>query len=134
MAKRRLILILLTAIIVFGVGLSASKNKHPSGSSPVKTIEVRAGERFIIRLDSNRTTGYQWELVRPLDADILELVSSEYRPAESKLVGAGGKEVWTFKAVGPGKARVSFKFLRPWEKNVKAVESVDFIIMVGGLT
>jgi len=130
MAKRRLIVILVTAIIVVAAGLLSYKNKHPVYNSPVKNIEVKAGQRFIIRLDANPTTGYQWQLVQPLDPNILELVSSEYRPTETKLVGAGGKEVWTFKAVGAGKAKLSLKYVRPWEKDAKPAEREDFIIVV----
>ena len=130
MAKRKLIVILVTAIIVVAAGLLSYKNKHPVYNSPVKNIEVKAGQRLIIRLDANPTTGYQWQLAQPLDPNILELVSSEYRPTETKLVGAGGKEAWTFKSVRPGKAKVSLKYLRPWEKDAKPAETEDFIIVV----
>jgi len=130
MAQRRVVVILITAIILVAAGLLSYKGKHPKYSSPVKSIEVKAGQRFIIRLDANHTTGYQWQLVQPLDPNILELVSSEYRPVEAKLVGAGGKEAWTFKSVRPGKAKVSFKYLRPWEKDAKPAETEDFIIVV----
>ncbi|MFA5114988.1 MAG: protease inhibitor I42 family protein [Candidatus Omnitrophota bacterium] len=130
MLKKRILVILITAAMVFVAGLFIREAKHPGQRGHSKNVEVKQGERFIIGLGANHTTGYQWQLVFSPDPNILELVSSEYRPVNSGRVGAGGKEVWTFKAVGKGKAGLIFNYVRPWEKDAKPAETVDFLITV----
>ena len=52
------------------------------------------------------TTGDQWQLHDNLKEGVVKLVKSEYVAPETKMVGAGGKEVWTFKGVIPGETGV----------------------------
>ena len=96
-----------------------------------KTIEVASGREFTIVLGSNRTTGYQWDLAKPLDKGTVELVGSAYKILQDGgKVGAGGKEVWTFRALGEGKTMITMKYMRPWEKNTAGVKTVTFEIVV----
>ncbi|MFC1576526.1 protease inhibitor I42 family protein [Candidatus Omnitrophota bacterium] len=99
-------------------------------SDPAKPIEVRRGKQFVISLESNPTTGYGWQLAEPPDTDIIELVDSYYIADATDRVGAGGKVKWTFKAVDSGKAAVSLKYVRPWEKNVPSMKTVKFEVIV----
>ncbi|MFH1553175.1 MAG: protease inhibitor I42 family protein, partial [Candidatus Omnitrophota bacterium] len=64
------------------------------------------------------------------DEKVVRLVSSEYKAVESKLIGSGGKETWTFKAVGAGKADILFKYVRPWEKDTPPAKKEAFSIVV----
>lgn len=130
MRKKRVQVVLITAVMVFTAGLFIRGIKHPLRRSPSKNIEVKTGERFIIGLGANHTTGYQWQLASPADPNILEFVSSEYRPVEPGRIGAGGKEAWTFKATSKGKAEIIFNYVRPWEKDAKPAETVVFLITV----
>ncbi|MCX5906628.1 MAG: protease inhibitor I42 family protein [Deltaproteobacteria bacterium] len=91
---------------------------------------VVVGQEFTFTLESNPSTGYQWQLARPLDEAIIMLIRSEYQQPESKLLGAPGKEVWTFKGMGPGKATIDLNYVRPWEKNIPPVASRSFAIQV----
>lgn len=92
-------------------------------------IIVNAGDTFKIELKSNPTTGYLWQLARPLDNNIINLVSSQYIPPETNLIGAGNKEVWIFKALKSGKTSIILKYIRPWE-NDRPVEQKVFIINI----
>jgi inhibitor of cysteine peptidase len=93
-------------------------------------IGINLGENVVISLGSNRTTGYQWQLASPVDKNILELVGSEYITPKTQLVGAGGKEVWTFKTLARGKTIISFKYVRLWEKGVLPVQTATFTVIV----
>ena len=76
------------------------------------TISVRPGDEIVVTLDSNATTGFAWELtVEPMD-QVLELLGSEYVRPESELVGAGGQEVWRFRAIGEGTTSLQLTYLR----------------------
>jgi len=99
-------------------------------SDPAKSIEVTIGQEFAIELDANATTGYQWQLAKTLDNTIIKQLGTEYRLAETGLIGAGGKEVWKFKALGLGKTIIAMKYIRPWEKEVLPVGNVQFRIIV----
>lgn len=92
--------------------------------------EVRVGQQFTITMDSNRTTGFQWQLAKPLDETIVKLVGAEYRAPDALLPGAGGKEIWTFRAQGSGKAEIAFKYVRPWEKDAPPAREQDYAVTV----
>jgi len=99
--------------------------------SPISgPIEVEVEQEFIIALKSSPTTGFRWLFINPLDEEILELVGSEYRRPEDERIGAGGKEVLTFRAVSPGEARISLGYKRPWENNVPPVKTRTFAVVV----
>jgi inhibitor of cysteine peptidase len=93
-------------------------------------IEVEAGEEFSIALASNRTTGYRWQLVTPLDEQIVKPVGSEYVAPAASRPGAGGEEVWTFRAVGPGKTEIALQYVRPWETGVAPAETARYVVVV----
>jgi inhibitor of cysteine peptidase len=97
---------------------------------PAKSIEIITGQEFAIELDANATMGYQWQLAKPLNKRIIELLSTEYRVSETGLVGAGGKEVWKFRAVNRGKTMISMKYIRPWEKDVPPEKNVQFRVVI----
>ena len=80
-------------------------------------INVRAGQRFSIRLRSNPTTGYAWMLDGAPDSNLVNMVTNVFEaPPDDGLVGAGGHEIWTFKARKAGETRVTLRYARPWEK------------------
>jgi len=93
-------------------------------------IEVKVGQEFNITLESNPTTGYQWQLAKEVNGTILQFVGSEYKPSDSGLLGAGGKEIWTFKAMSSGTTKISMKYVRPWEMDVPPIKEQTFGIIV----
>jgi inhibitor of cysteine peptidase len=77
-------------------------------------IEVSDGELFSLLLDSNATTGYEWQISEGLDDSIIVLVDSQYIASENGLAGQGGKQRWVFKVIGIGEVGLAFKYVRPW--------------------
>ena len=88
------------------------------------------GKVITLVLDANPTTGFNWRLVGISDKNILEFVKKEFFPAQSKLVGAGGKEKWSFKTLKSGKAVIVLEYIREWEKNVPAAKIEEFSVFV----
>ncbi len=95
-----------------------------------KPYEVKRGEQFSLALDSNQTTGYHWRLAKPLDEGVLKLAGVEYKTPQSKLLGAGGKEIWTFQAVGRGVTSIHLEYVRPWEKGVPPARTAVYTVRV----
>lgn len=99
-------------------------------SDPGKNIEVVAGNEFKIIIESNPTTGYQWELIGELDAGIVQFVSKDYRANEPVLIGSGGSDVWTFKAVASGETTITLGYYPPSNDPVDPDQTVTFTVTV----
>jgi inhibitor of cysteine peptidase len=85
-----------------------------------KTVQVPVGGNLLVRLASNPSTGYQWE-GGELQITCLEAVGRpSYEGPGIDMPGAGGTQVFTYVAVKPGTARLSFHYARPWEKKAPA--------------
>ena len=89
-----------------------------SGNSPSKgdPVKVKSGETFEIKLESQIATGYRWRLADSLDARYLELVDSKYQDPDEDLAGSVGLEIWTFRALSPGKTTISLLYNPAWQK------------------
>jgi len=84
------------------------------------SISARTGGEFTVTLGANPTTGYQWEDAVISDTSVLtETNHQSLGPEDENLVGAPGKDVWTFKALKPGSATISIAYSRPWEGGEK---------------
>lgn len=88
----------------------------------VMTVYVNPAKakEFQVKLAANPTTGYQWN-VKSYDHNILELADSKFIPPNTKLIGAGGEMVYTFKLVEgktlPKSTQLEFIYARSWEPN-----------------
>lgn len=117
--------VFLLILLALGVNLSAyaaDTAKAPANNiftDPNKTIMVSAKDpQFTITLKSNPTTGYMWFLEK-YDTNLVTVVSHQYQPPTSQLVGAGGKDVWTFKLnsiafSAPHLLQLNMVYARPW--------------------
>lgn len=91
-------------------------------AGPVQVLVVEQGQQFKVTLPANHTTGYRWVLASMPPAKVVKLLGSKYLPdkAETKngvrRKGVGGREVWTFQAMGPGTTLISLYYVRTWEK------------------
>ncbi|MEW6270914.1 MAG: protease inhibitor I42 family protein [Thermodesulfobacteriota bacterium] len=88
------------------------------------------GERFTIELEANHSTGFEWQLGKPLDEDVVTLVETRYETAPGAAPGTGGKEVWTFGAVGPGWAKIDLVYRRPWEDDLAPARLASYSVDV----
>lgn len=96
------------------------------------SINLKVEDTVIIRLESNPTTGYSWILNENTDTSIVSMVDSEYIQSaeDEELVGAGGHEVLTFKAVSKGKTSIVLNYERPWEEAEEPLETFEINISV----
>ena len=109
--------LVLTVCLVTGCGSVAVQ----AYTDPEVTIEAGANDEFVIliALESNPSTGYSWEA--SYDETRLELVEETYELGEyakQGLVGAGGTELFRFKALMSGEANITMEYKRPWEEEV----------------
>jgi len=94
-----------------------------------KTISVPKEGKLIVRLASNPTTGYQWQ-ISSLDQEYLKPVGEpEYESPKTDRIGSGGTQVFTFITLNPGRTILVLDYERSWEK--KPVKSFTVAVQIG---
>ena len=93
------------------------------------TIAASVGARFVIALESNPSTGYQWTATSS-DAGVVELVGDEYARPDSKLVGAPGTERFFFDAVAVGRATLQLRYARSFQPDDPDARELTYTVTV----
>jgi inhibitor of cysteine peptidase len=93
-------------------------------------VDLRANQNLIVNLPANPSTGYRWEIVK-YDEDLLTLNSRDYKQREAApgLVGVGGTESFSFKALKPGQTRLVMRYARAHPNPEDTAE--DFTLEIG---
>lgn len=94
-----------------------------------RMIEVEPGQRVFVVLGSNRATGYSWTLDPPGPGPLTSLGDPVYAQGAASL-GAGGTEIWLFRASGAGKQELGFQYRRLRERNFPAAKTVSYTVSV----
>lgn len=92
-------------------------------------IEVTADDEFVLVLDGNATTGYQW-VIDNYNKEDINFIVSKYENSSDNQAGSAGKYIFTFKALKPCNTSVLMKYLRPWEQGVDPIKTQTFNISV----
>ena len=123
---------ILITVLAIGSALAPALAQPPPTGGPVacNPIVAHVGSTFTITLPANRTTGYSWALEDPLAASVLAHRTKRYVQSTTGLAGAPGIEIWTFAAVGHGKALISMKYARPWEKSAPPAKEALYAVVV----
>jgi len=90
-----------------------------TGESSKWIASAHIGDTVIVTLGSNPTTGFRWsDTAQVQNKDILKQIDHKcVEPAQTGVIGASGKEVWTFKALKEGTTTMSMEYRRSWENN-----------------
>jgi inhibitor of cysteine peptidase len=129
-------LILAVAVLA----LAACGDDDDSGSAEQTFTEANSGEevqvdpadRFEVQLESNPTTGYSWVLDEESTGGVISLEDDEFVEPDSDLVGAPGTQVFTFEAVESGTTTLRLEYVRPFEDDPVAEQTMELVIEVGG--
>ena len=133
-----IVTILLTGCAVFSftptptlptIPTEQTPNPLPEPTDPTELITVGAGEMFDIILPSNSSTGYRWNFIGELDANVVQLVSQDFIAQQPIQPGSGGVDVWTFHAVNAGNTTIELGYYPPGS-DTEPEETVTFSIQV----
>jgi predicted secreted protein len=129
--------VVIAVVIIAGLRCTVANNTQTPLSyeayqytDPARPLIVSPGDKFFIVIASNRTTGFSWQIAKPINEKVVKLQGLEYLPAKSNLVGAGGKEIWAFNAVAPGQTIISLRYSRPWEKGKPPKQEAVYTVIV----
>ena len=125
-------LVLMAGIAVGAMAATAGggKNINVDASHSGKQVEISVGDSLVVTLASNVTTGYSWSLTGIGDESVLQKSGNQYIAPKTNLVGAGGQEVWTFKALKKGTSTISMGYSRPWEVGTPPIETLGLTVVV----
>jgi inhibitor of cysteine peptidase len=82
---------------------------------------------MVISLDANPTTGYQWGIDGALPEQLAQVGDAKYA-SDSKAIGSGGTEVWTFAGQGSGEGTLKLKYWRSFEPTAAPADT--FVVKV----
>ncbi|MGE5494766.1 MAG: protease inhibitor I42 family protein [Burkholderiales bacterium] len=119
--------LLLLASALAGCAAGSAEKVYGKGD---KDITVSVGGTFVIQLESNPTTGYEWTL-NISDESIVKLENREYKqqPHTEGVTGAGGVDVLKFKGLKAGEAEITLVYERTFEED-SAVETLVYKVTV----
>ena len=104
------VLVFLMTAVLTGCGGTKAAATYTDSS---KTINLSKNQEFIIALQANPTTGYDWQ--PDFDAGILNQVKKDYQQADNsgkQLVGSGGTDFFTYKALKAGTTKITLTYKR----------------------
>jgi inhibitor of cysteine peptidase len=125
MSLKAMFFAIICALFVAAPALADTYNGTVFTSSP---IIVKVGQEFLIAIPGNPTTGYSWT-GKSSNANIT-VYGSAYQAPASKLMGAGGQQIFVCAANKVGSGQVMFSYARPWQKGVKAARTMTFTVTV----
>lgn len=104
--------------------VACGKSLELKQSDSGQTVMLDKGQKAVIRLPENPTTGYGWEFeVEPKKQKTIMVISSKFIAGNSDLIGAGGVREYKFKAQKAGKIVIHGYYVRPWEQLNKETAS-----------
>jgi inhibitor of cysteine peptidase len=92
-------------------------------------VGLEVGQKLVLKLESNRSTGYSWSLTESENPILTSLGKPTYK-ISGALPGAGGFETWRLRATKIGRETLKFEYRRPWEKKGPPAKAVLFHIAV----
>jgi inhibitor of cysteine peptidase len=109
---------------------AASSQTTASSSNNGQQINMSAGDTLAVTLNSNVTTGFSWQLDAISDPSVLAKVNSQYIAPASPIPGAGGSEVWNFKALKAGTSAILMEYSQPWAGGTKGAQTFSLTVVV----
>ncbi len=92
-------------------------------------VTLQVTQELTARLTANRSTGYGWTLRAGSDGGILaQQGAADYERPEGAPPGAGGVEVFRFKATKPGQTTLAFDYKRAGDSS--PAKSVSYTVTV----
>lgn len=117
--------IALLLVLLAGCDKVVNVDSSMNGSS----ITLEKGQQMVLKLASNPTTGFDWEIVG-LDPAVLQQVGEVEYKSDSMLIGSGGVNTWIFEAVDTGGMNLQLIYHRSWEKDIPPIETFDLDVTV----
>jgi inhibitor of cysteine peptidase len=94
-----------------------------------RACTIYPGQELSIRLPSNPSTGYLWE-VAANDSAVLRQKGESVFDADNNWPGSGGQVIFRFVASGVGSVRLTLVYHRPWETEIPPIKVFEIDLSV----
>lgn len=127
---------ILALILFFSLPIYADTSTPVYGEDKLGIVVSADKTEFVIKLKSNRTTGYSWYL-RNYDGHLIQPIKHSFEaPKNTKLMGAPGYELWTFRVkpagfVVPQQTAIRLIYARPWQSIEGMPTQIIFRVSTG---
>ena len=112
MRLKRIVLVMLAGGLALAVAGCSSASSSLSEDDDGTEVTVKVGEKLVVELPSNPTTGFAWTVAD--DGPLAQVGEAEYASdAKPGVVGAGGTETFTFEAKEAGSGALVVMFMGP---------------------
>jgi len=119
-ATTRVGIVVALALIVVGLAACGGGSGKPDFNNKAVVFTDKGGDltvtakrAFVIALESNPSTGFQWTITEKPNAKIVKFQKKAYVEPKTSAVGAAGTERFRFKAVAPGQATIKLTYSKP---------------------
>lgn len=110
-----------------GAGTFDTITVGPAASGTLRV--VHRGDRLVIRLPSNPSTGYAWTVRTPA-RPVLVLTGRSFVPApDGGRIGAPGTAVLRFRVAAAGRRTLRLAYARSWEQGVAPADTFTLRIV-----
>lgn len=121
---------ILLGLILLALTACSQQTVSLNDAASGRSVELAVGQRLIITLPANPSTGYTWEVADGA-APVLELVGEpEFTSDNPSLVGSGGTLRLEFRAAQAGTTTLVLVYHRPWETDVEPLDTFRLTVTV----
>lgn len=124
----------------YSLELQTSTSANPSRNSPPavtvtdqnngKDIDLISGETLVVKLASNRSTGYTWTVSGDPAPLTLDKTSYHKSTKSAAAVGSPGVQIFHFSATAAGIATLNLVYRRSWEYNMPPAKTFTLRVNV----
>jgi inhibitor of cysteine peptidase len=121
----------IVAVLLLGGGFGTPQpaTVNVSEQNAISNVQQQVGDRLVVTLDGNPTTGYSWE-VASNDPAILRPIGEAQVTPDTSALGSGGKVTRQFEAVGAGQMPLKLIYHRPFETGVAPLKTFEMTVTV----
>jgi len=112
---------------VCGIGLSVYRLVDETAHDQI--VALREGEKLMIALEGNPTTGFEWEAESEPAGGCLQRIEGPAYSSSSSLIGSGGTFYFRYVAVVAGQGELTFVYRRSWE-TVPPEKTFSMVVLV----
>lgn len=93
------------------------------------TVSLNIGDKLEVVLESNPTTGFQWETIGDFTPYLRQSGEPVYEPTGEGL-GAGGNISFTFEAIKAGQTRLELIYRQPFDEGTPPAKTFGLTVKV----
>jgi inhibitor of cysteine peptidase len=125
-------LLIFPLLLLLSLGSTRAADVCVSERDTGKKVVLHCGDILLVQLPANPTTGFLWSVSHSKAGVVNEQGESQYQRSSQgqNMVGAGGMEVWRYRAERAGRTDLTFSYARPWEKGVSPARVLKWFVLV----